>query len=134
MHGLWMHTSQQAQGCLSSQIDAAGRRPECGSSSIWQCRKGFYVLWSKGGTVQHTKEMMFEGNTFYLSLPKSVNFFMLSLLLKKIPFKFFPQAFPRWIESCPLITFHIILVYCFSYYNGIIVRKESCCQGNQSGE
>ena len=55
----------------------------------------------------------FEGNMVYLSLSKSVNFIMISLLLKQIAFK--PpnphQVFPSWIEICPLIAFHIIFVH-----------------------
>lgn len=78
----------------------------------------------------------FEGNTFYLSLSKSVNFVMILLLLKQIAFKSPTpyQVFPSWIEICPLIAFTSFLFTFFSHYNGIIVRKESCCQGNQSGE
>lgn len=79
----------------------------------------------------------FEGNMVYLSLSKSVNFIMISLLLKQIAFKSPTphQVFPGWIEICPLMAFHVIFVHFKkSHYNGIIVRNESCYQGNQSGE
>lgn len=78
----------------------------------------------------------FEGNTFYLSLSTSVNFVMILLLLKQIAFKSPTphQVFPSWIEICPLIDFCIIFVHFLSHYDGITVRKESCCQGKQRGE
>ena len=135
MHGSWVHTAPGAPGCLTWLGRCSWKETGVWPSLVHGSAGRVFVClspWIKQWSTQIGKTS--EGNTFHSPVLNSVNFLLTPPLFGTNSFQIFPRVFAKGDWDLPSNHFSHDFCSIFSYYNGIIVRKESCCQGNQSGE